>query len=93
MSPDGGKPHLSSPWQHTEECGDGTFHTTPHIMPTGLDQELIRVVRTLEELQHKYLALLDDESAREDPVETLNDYKVLSEKMLGWIEECDNMTR
>ena len=59
----------------------------------ALEGELVRVVKTLEELQHKYLALLDDESAREDPVETLNDYKVLSEKMLGWIEECDNMTR
>ena len=62
-------------------------------MTGGLHQELIRVVRTLEELQHKYLALLDDENAREDPGETLSDYKVLSDKMLSWIEECDNMTR
>ena len=58
-----------------------------------LEEELIRVVRTLEELQHKYLEQLEDESTTEDPGETLNDYEVLSEKMLDWIRECDNITR
>ena len=58
-----------------------------------LEEELIRVVRTLEELQHKYLDQLEDDNTREDPGETLNDYEVLSEKMLDWIRECDNITR
>ena len=58
-----------------------------------LEEELIRVVRTLGELQHKYLDLLEDDSTTEDPGQTLNDYQVLSEKMLDWIKECDNITR
>ena len=29
----------------------------------------------------------------EDPGETLTDYQVLSDKMLEWIGECDNITR
>ena len=37
--------------------------------------------------------MLEDDNTREDPGETLNDYEVLSEKMLDWIRECDNITR
>ena len=62
-------------------------------MVGGLEEEMIRVVRTLEELQHKYLDLLECEDTREDPGETLSDYQVLAEKMLEWIRECDNITR
>lgn len=58
-----------------------------------LEEELIRVVRTLEELQHKYLTLLEDDETAADPGQTLQDYQVLSNKMLDWIGECDTVTR
>ena len=63
----------------------------------NLEEELIKVVRTLEELQGKYLKQLDnddEESVGEDPAETLNDYTILSSKMFEWIGECeDNISR
>lgn len=58
----------------------------------NLEEELIKVVRTLEELQGKYLKQLDNDdevSVGEDPAETLNDYKLLSTKMFDWIGECE----
>ena len=58
-----------------------------------LEEELIKVVRTLEELQHKYLTLLEDDETAADPGQTLQDYQVLSNKMLDWIGECDTFTR
>ena len=58
-----------------------------------LEEGLIRVVRTLEELQHKYLTLLEDDETAADPGQTLQDYQVLSNKMLDWIGECDTVTR
>ena len=58
-----------------------------------LEEELIKVVRTLEELQHKYLTLLEDDETAADPGQTLQDYQVLSNKMLDWIGECDTVTR
>lgn len=58
-----------------------------------IEEELIRVVRTLEELQHKYLTLLEDDETAADPGQTLQDYQVLSNKMLDWIGECDTVTR
>ena len=64
-------------------------------MGGALEEELIKVIRTLEELQHKYIGLLenDDVGAAADPSDTLNDYQVLAEKMLEWIAECDSITR
>ena len=66
-------------------------------MGGALEEELIKVVRTLEELQHKYIGLLeyddDGSSDGDDPCDTLNDYQVLAEKMLEWIAECDSITR
>ena len=64
-------------------------------MGADLEEELIKVLRTLEELQHKYLNMLeeDNDDNEEDPGETLNDYQMLSQKMLEWIVECDNTTR
>ena len=64
-------------------------------MGADLEEELIKVLRTLEELQHKYLNMLeeDKDDNEEDPGETLNDYQMLSQKMLEWIVECDNTTR
>ena len=59
----------------------------------NLEEELIKVVRTLEELQNKYLKQLDNDdevSVDEDPAETLNDYQTLSNKMFEWIEECED---
>ena len=50
-------------------------------------------MRTLEELQHKYLTLLEDDETAADPGQTLQDYQVLSNKMLDWIGECDTVTR
>ena len=58
-----------------------------------LEEELIKVVRTLEELQHKYLTLLEDDETAADPGQTLQDYQVLSNKMLDWIGECATVTR
>ena len=79
------------PQYHNTTVRLPSHHT--RIMVGTLEEELIRVVRTLEELQHKYLELLEDDNTTEDPGETLRDYQVLSEKMLEWIKECDNVTR
>ena len=79
------------PQYHNTTLRLPSHHT--RIMVGTLEEELIRVVRTLEELQHKYLELLEDDNTTEDPGETLSDYQVLSEKMLEWIKECDNVTR
>ena len=66
-------------------------------MGRALEDELIKVLRTLEELQNKYLELLEHEDGGDtdqaDPGDTLNDYQMLSDKMLEWIVECDNVTR
>ena len=68
-------------------------------MPTtsdNLEEELIKVVRTLEDLQQKYLNLLENDDSTDisdDPGEALNSYKILSQKMLDWIAECENITR
>ena len=66
-------------------------------MGGALEEELIKVIRTLEELQHKYIGLLekDDDGSGDgdDPCDTLNDYQVLADKMLEWIAECDSITR
>ena len=66
----------------------------PLKMGRALEDELIKVLRTLEELQNKYLELLEHEDGGDaDPGDTLNDYQMLSDKMLEWIVECDNVTR
>ena len=68
-------------------------------MPTNsdnLEEELIKVVRTLEDLQQKYLNLLENDDSTDisdNPGEALNSYKILSQKMLDWITECENITR
>ena len=60
-------------------------------MATALEEELLRVVKTLEELQHKYLGLLEAEA--EEAEAALRDYRLLTDKMLDWIVQCDNVTR
>ena len=62
----------------------------------SLEQELVRVIKTLEELQMKYLAMLEDSGDGEDegdPGDTLHDYKVLAEKLSEWVEEADSGAR
>ena len=79
--------------------GAGTFHpgSTPHNtdIATALEEELVRVVKTLEELQHKYLGLLEaeGEAGAEEAEDALRDYRLLTDKMLDWIVQCDNVTR
>ena len=64
-------------------------------MATALEGELVRVVKTLEELQHKYLGLLEaeGEAGAEEAEAALRDYRLLTDKMLDWIVQCDNVTR
>ena len=71
-------------------------------MATALEGELVRVVKTLEELQHKYLGLLEAEgeagaeeaeAGAEEAEAALRDYRLLTDKMLDWIVQCDNVTR
>ena len=64
-------------------------------MATALEGELVRVVKTLEELQHSYLGLLEAEAeaAAEEAEAALRDYRLLTDKMLEWIVQCDNVTR
>ena len=64
-------------------------------MATALEGELVRVVKTLEELQHKYLGLLEaeGEAGAEEAEDALRDYRLLTDKMLDWIVQCDNVTR
>ena len=62
----------------------------------SLEQELVRVVKTLEELQVKYLAMLEeseDDHGRGDPGDTLSDYQLLADKLGEWIKETDGSTR
>ena len=79
--------------------GAVTFHpwSTPHhtAMATALEGELVRVVKTLEELQHSYLGLLEAEAeaGAEEAEAALRDYRLLTDKMLEWIVQCDNVTR
>ena len=56
----------------------------------------MRVVKTLEELQGKYLAMLEeseDDHEREDPGDTLYDYQLLADKLGEWVKETDGSTR
>ena len=64
-------------------------------MATALEGELVRVVKTLEELQHRYLGLLEAEAeaGAEEAEAALRDYRLLTDKMLEWIVQCDNVTR
>ena len=62
----------------------------------SLEQELVRVVKTLEELQGKYLAMLEeseDDHEREDSGDTLYDYQLLADKLGEWINKTDGSTR
>ena len=61
-----------------------------------LEQELVRVVKTLDELQVKYLSMLEeseDDHARGDPGDTLYDYQLLADKLGEWLKETDGITR
>ena len=62
----------------------------------SLEQELVRVVKTLEELQVKYLAMLEeseDDHGRGDPGDTLYDYQLLADKLGESTNETDGSTR
>ena len=64
----------------------------------SLEQELVRVVKTLDELQVKYLSMLEeseDDHARGDPGtgDTLYDYQLKADKLGEWIKETDGTTR
>ena len=65
-------------------------------MRGSLEQELVRVVKTLEELQIKYLSMLEeseDDHDRGDPGDTLDDYQLLADRLGEWLKETDGTTR
>ena len=59
----------------------------------------MRVIKTLEELQMKYLAMLEDSGDggdgedEGDPGDTLHDYQVLAAKLAEWVEEADSVAK
>ena len=57
----------------------------------SLEQELVRVVKTLEELQ--VLEESEDDHERGDPGDTLYDYQLLADKLGKWTKETDDTTR
>ena len=59
----------------------------------SLERELIQVVRTVEQLQRKYLDLLLGEEAGEEVGDTLDDYLQLCERLSDWLQQTDAATR
>ena len=59
----------------------------------SLERELIQVVRTVEQLQRKYLDLLLGEEAGEDVGDTLDDYLQLCDRLADWLQQTDAATR
>ena len=59
----------------------------------SLERELIQVVRTVEQLQRKYLDLLLGEEAGEEVGDTLDDYLQLCDRLSDWLQQTDAATR
>ena len=59
----------------------------------SLERELIQVVRTVEQLQRKYLDLLLSEEAGEEVGDTLDDYLQLCDRLSDWLQQTDAATR
>ena len=59
----------------------------------SLERELIQVVRTVEQLQRKYLDLLLGEEAGEEVGDTLDDYLQLCDRLADWLQQTDAATR
>ena len=78
---------------HHQNKTDASPAVAINIMGS-LEQELVRVVKTLEELQGNYLAMLEeseDDHEREDPGDTLYDYHLLADKLRDWIKEMSTL--
>jgi hypothetical protein len=61
---------------------------------TGLERELVQAVRTVEQLQKRYLEqLLGEADGAEDPRETLEDYGLLCGRLGDWLGQAEPAAR
>jgi hypothetical protein len=61
---------------------------------TSLERELVQAVRTVEQLQKRYLEqLLGEVEGPEDPRETLEDYTSLCGRLGDWLGQAEPAAR